>query len=122
VLNKSEKQITEICSGRLKKRPEFLYVAKEGQKWVSDTVIVQYCPADHSQIRFGYTATKKIGNAVIRNRSKRRLRAAVDELLKSENIKPANIVLIARDKTATCKWNDLVKNLRWCLKRLNALS
>ncbi len=122
MLNKSEKQTTEICSGRLKKRPEFLYVAKEGQKWVSDTVIVQSVQTHGDEVKFGYTATKKVGNAVIRNRSKRRLRAAVDELLKSENIKPANIVLIARDKTATCKWNDLIKNLRWCLKRLNTLS
>lgn len=122
MLNKPEKQITKICSGRLKKRPEFLYVAQKGQKWVSDTVVVQSVQTDSDEVKFGYTATKKVGNAVVRNRSKRRLRAAVDELLKSENFKPANIVLIARDKTATCEWNDLIKNLRWCLKRLNALS
>ena len=124
MLNQPEKQIINICSGRLKKRPEFLNVAKskDSQKWVSDTVIVQSVKNDGDITRFGYTATKKIGNAVVRNRCKRRLRAAVDEILKSDNLCPADIVLIARHTTATCEWDDLVKNLRWCLKRLNLLS
>lgn len=119
--NKAEQAQSEICSGRLKKRPEFLFVAKDGQKWVSDSVVVQIIETDRDEVRFGFTATKKIGNAVIRNRAKRRLRAAADEIIKSETIKSVDIVLIARDKTANIEWNKLVKDMRWCLKRLNAL-
>jgi ribonuclease P protein component len=107
--------------GRLKKRPEFLYVAEKGQKWVSDTVIVQALETDKGEVRFGFTATKKVGNAVVRNRTKRRLRAAADEIVKTHNLKPADIVLIARDTTVTGTWEDLLRNLTWCLRRLNLL-
>lgn len=107
--------------GRLKKRPEFLCVANKGNKWVSETVIVQSMPTDTNEIRVGYTATKKIGNAVIRNRAKRRMRAAMDEITKTHHLKPTDIVLIARDTVASCEWESLTKNLTWCLKRLNLL-
>ena len=115
--------MTEIkCkTGRLKNRPEFLCVAHKGNKWVSETVIIQAMETDREEVRFGFTATKKIGNAVMRNRAKRRLRAAADEIIKTHDFKSSDIVLIARDSTATCDWNDLIKNLKWCLKRLDYL-
>ncbi len=119
--NTGEQSLNIIKPGRLKKRPEFLCVAQNGRKWVSDTVIVQALETNRHEIRFGFTATKKIGNAVTRNRAKRRMRAAVDYLMTVEKIKSADIVLIARDTTPTCEWEDLIKNLKWCLKRLDLL-
>ena len=47
-------------------------------------------------MRVGYTVTKKIGNAVVRNRFKRRLRALAAELLPTDGIRGADHVLIAR--------------------------
>lgn len=115
--------------GRLKKRPEFLAVNAAGHKWVSGTVIVQYKPRCQSDspdknpvgIKYGVTATKRIGNAVIRNRCKRRLRAAIGQITCDTTLVPCDIVLIARDKTADCPWDDLIRDLRWCLKRLNLI-
>jgi len=121
VLNIAEQNKQNFNSGRLKKRPEFLYVAGKGDKWVSESVIVQSIETDKDAVKLGYTATKKIGNAVIRNRCKRRMRAATDEIMRSENLKSADIVLIARHSTATCEWDKLIKDLRWCLKRLSVL-
>lgn len=46
--------------------------------------------------RVGFTVTKKIGNAVVRNRMKRRLRALARELLPSSGISGADHVLIGR--------------------------
>jgi ribonuclease P protein component len=122
VLKKPVQTDLELKAGRLKKRPEFLCVAKDGKKWVSDSVIVQYLPIATPRAQCGFTATKKIGNAVIRNRAKRRLRAAMDLLQTDKTLNPAHIVLIARNTTATCDWDKLVKDTKWCLKRLEALS
>lgn len=119
--NLPEQTHDRIPSGRLKKRPEFLLTAQKGKKWVADSVVVQSMETDSGEIRFGYTATKKIGNAVVRNRAKRRLRAAVDTIQKSQNLKSADIVFIARDIAPTCDWDKLQKDMIWCLKRLGII-
>lgn len=110
-----------MCLGRLKKRPEFLAVTAAQKKWVADSVIVQVGPAQGASLRVGYTATKKIGNAVIRNRCKRRLRAAMDRIVAQYSLKAADIVLVARATTADCDWNKLYGDVKWCLKRLDLL-
>ena len=92
-------------------------VAATGQKWISPSVIVQTDPGSKEGVRFGLTATRKLGNAVLRNRIRRRLRAAANIVL--EGSAPVDVVLIGRTATATCDFKALVKDLRWCLKRLN---
>lgn len=52
---------------------------------------------DPAEMRVGYTVTKKIGNAVVRNRMKRRLRALARELLPFEGMPGADHVLIGRE-------------------------
>lgn len=66
----------------------------------------------------GFTATKKLGGAVVRNRCKRRLRATCDTVLKQVDLTGYQLVLIARQDTMTRDFNDLAKDLRWALKRL----
>ena len=70
--------------GRLKKRPEFLAVAGTRRKHVTPGLILQVRRHDDRQrpapgeppIRVGLTASRKVGNAVVRNRARRRLREA----------------------------------------------
>jgi len=56
---------------------------------------------DHSDIRVGFTATKKVGNAVIRNKAKRRLRACARAVLPRCGLAGHDYVLIARNSTVT---------------------
>ncbi len=104
-------------NGRLKKRSDFLRLRDSGKKWVSPTVIVQVAAPETTDIRVGFTATKKIGGAVVRNRAKRRLREAARMALKGAQM-PSDIVLIGRESTATCPFAALLKDMRWCFKRL----
>lgn len=68
--------------------------------------------------RYGLTATTKIGNAVIRNRARRRLRALALDVLASHAATGHDYVLIARNVTATCAYEDLKKELVTALKKL----
>jgi ribonuclease P protein component len=123
VPNLKSLNIKRIKKGRLQKRPEFLAVSATGHKWVSDTVIVQYKPDNNlNEFRYGITATKRVGNAVIRNRCKRRLRSVMELIKKDDNLNNADIVLIARHSTPSCDWDKLIGDLRWCLTRLGLFS
>jgi ribonuclease P protein component len=64
----------------LTKRQDFI-LASRGLKHSCETMIVQINKNDLSIIRVGFTCSKKIGNAVVRNRAKRRLRAIAREVL-----------------------------------------
>ncbi len=72
----------------------------------------------------GFTATKRIGNAVVRNRAKRRLRAASREILPLFGLPGSDYVFIARKDTATIEWARLLDDMKSALislqPRLNA--
>ncbi|MEI7608231.1 MAG: ribonuclease P protein component [Rhodospirillaceae bacterium] len=114
--------------GRLKRRPEFLAVAGVRRKWVAPGLILQarrhddrqHPPASGPAVRFGLTASKKVGNAVTRNRARRRLRAAATELLSAHGAPGFDLVLIARSETLVRGWADLKADLATGMKRLGA--
>lgn len=105
---------------RLRKRPQFLFV-RHGKSERRRTLVVQArkrrgddtksCAA----IGEGFTATKKVGNAVIRNRAKRRLHAAAAELLPRLGLPNTDYVFIARRDTATIGWQRLLDDMESAL-------
>ncbi len=62
---------------RLKKRADFLHLTSNGRRAVAAGMVVQRLPNRLEKARIGFTVTKKIGNAVARNRVRRRLREVV---------------------------------------------
>ncbi len=103
----------------LRKRSEFMALNKNAQKWVSQGVILQAMPNDSGDIRVGYTITKKTEkSAVHRNRIKRRLRAAAADVLPFEAQEGHDYVLIGRPLIALRPYEELVNDLKWCLKKL----
>ena len=107
--------------GRLQKRSDFLHAASSGKKWVSQSLIVQLAANEGLGRRYGITATKKLHkHATDRNRVKRRLRAVACDVLPDHLPDNHDIVLIGRIGTKDKPYEDLCKDLRWCLKRLLA--
>ena len=112
---------------KIKKRPDFLRIAKHGQKVVKSGFVLQALRrtkatakgVGDTDVRIGYTASKKVGKAVVRNRSKRRLRALCAALLPTEGTPGFDYVLIARYKTADAPYQKLLNDLKEALTRIN---
>ena len=113
-----------IQIGRLKRRADFLRVAGARRKWAAPGLILQVSPQPEADpafpVRVGFTASRKVGNAVMRNRARRRLKAVVAELA-GRHAKPGHdLVLIARTATCDCPFEDLRRDLLQSLKRTKA--
>ena len=108
---------------RLKKRSEFLAAARAPSCAKGAVVLQARDRADASPlIRVGFTATRKIGGAVVRNRAKRRMRAAAQALL-PQHAKPGHdYVLIARNGAPTRAWPRLLDDVKTALISLAAES
>ena len=97
---------------RLRKRAQFLFVRRGKSKRCKTLVVQANARQDgKSHIGIGFTATKKIGNAPIRNRSKRRLREASRLLLPKFGVPGTDYVIIARMDTATTRWQRLLDDM-----------
>ncbi|MBI2602074.1 MAG: ribonuclease P protein component [Deltaproteobacteria bacterium] len=84
---------------RLKTQHEFKNVLQTGKKFVAQQVVVWGLPNEEGISRLGLIVSKRVGNAVVRNRIKRRLRNIFRQTAQSIQT-PQDIVIIAR-KTAT---------------------
>jgi ribonuclease P protein component len=104
--------------GRLTRRAEFLRAAAKGRKAATTGVVVQALPReDHGPARLGFTVTKKIGNAVIRNRTRRRLKEAARLVLDEHPVSGVDLVLIGRGATRGRSFVGLQEDLRRALAR-----
>jgi ribonuclease P protein component len=72
------------------------------------------------EVRVGFTASRKVGNAVVRNRAKRRLRAAAARLLTARGNPGTDYVLIARAATPGRPFAALLEDLEAALRRVSA--
>lgn len=107
--------------GRLKTRAEFLHV-REGSRFAAPSLVLQArarAAQDDPIARFGFTATKALGGAVIRNRARRRLKEAV-RLVAPARSKPGyDYVLIARSGTLQRPFTDLTRDLERALAKVH---
>lgn len=112
--------------GRLTRRAEFLAVAGTRRKAVMPGLILQVRRHDGQQqpredepaVRVGFTASRKVGNAVIRNRARRRLRSAAAEILSAHAAAGHDFVIIARGATPARPYAALKDDLTGALRRL----
>lgn len=111
----------EVWLERLRVRREFLYVA-QGPAERRRTIVVQARARVPSrpQAGAGFTTTKKVGGAVVRNRARRRMREAARAILPRLGLPGVDYVFIARLDTAECPWGRLLDDMESALLSLRA--
>jgi ribonuclease P protein component len=106
---------------RLKRRSEFLRLAAKGRKAAMPGLVLQVLRRDdEGPARLGFTVTRKVGNAVVRNRTRRRLKEAARLLLKDQMVSGVDLVLIGRDATRGRDFRLLTDDLRRALRKAGA--
>ncbi len=86
--------------------PSFLMLARQN-------------PENGDSARLGLTVTKKLGGAVVRNRIRRRLRAAAREVFPENAAPGTDYVLVARTAAYDRKYADLLDDMKRALLRLS---
>ena len=115
--------MTEIA--RLKTRAEFLH-AKGGARYVAPSLVLEArARANDNELdpglaRFGFTATKTLGGAVVRNRARRRLKEAVRMAAPAHAKGGYDYVLIARAGTVQGRFAELIKDFERALAKVHA--
>ncbi|MBV8574723.1 MAG: ribonuclease P protein component [Acetobacteraceae bacterium] len=108
----------EPAPERLKRRAEFLRVAAKGTKSAMPGLVLQARRRDDAgPSRLGFTVTKKVGGAVVRNRVRRRLKEAARAVFRDKPVTAVDLVLIGRAETRRRGFAALVDDLRRALAR-----
>jgi ribonuclease P protein component len=117
----------QMAIATLKRRSEFLRI-RGGRRWSSPAFVIEMraCEGESGNVagavasaRFGFTATKKLGNAVTRNRIRRRLKEAVRIVAPGRARAGCDYVVIAREAAASRPFAALERDLIAALGRLD---
>lgn len=108
----------------IKNRRDFLAVSRGG-RWVTKRFILLVTKRDDTHpvkdvARIGYTVTKKMGNAVARNRIKRRLRHAAMQSAPAHMQANHDYVLISREPCLNCEFSELLRDMEFAFSRIHA--
>jgi ribonuclease P protein component len=90
---------------RLKSTAEFKRVRRDGKSFAHPLIVLIFTPSTVNTPRIGIAAGRRLGNAVTRNRVKRRLRAAVSAFL--PKLANRDILLIARDPILNSSFDEI---------------
>jgi len=113
---------------RLKRRADFLRVARTRRKWVAPGLILQARARAAGErsggatevSRVGFTVSRKVGNAVVRNRVRRRLRDAAGQVIPEQAKAGHDFVIIGRAASLERPFAALRRDLETALRRLDA--
>lgn len=98
----------------LTKSEQYAVVYEKGSSWVNGLVVMKALPNGLTWSRYGFSVSRRVGKAVVRNRLKRRFR----EILRSVRLEPGwDIIFIARPPAAGADFISLGKSVQGLLSR-----
>ncbi len=103
---------------RLRRRADYLRVQAAERRIALPGLLLQAAPGATGCCRVGFTASRKVGNAVTRNRARRRLKALAGEILPKHAMSGHDYVLVARQATPLRDYGALRRDLEAALKKL----
>lgn len=107
----------------IKGRANFVRMNSSAARFVVSNFILQMSEnldIGEDSVRIGYTVTKKLGNAVARNRIKRRLREAARKTIPTHAKGQRSYVFIARHKALECDFAELVRDMEFAFSKIKA--
>ena len=104
---------------KLKTNAQFQFVYKRGKSAHARSLVLFYFP-EEGEHKFGFTASKKVGNAVVRNRCKRRLRALFAELC--DTLSDGRYVLVAKASMERTSYEVLKRDFKYVLTRTGGMA
>lgn len=105
---------------RLTRSTDFTRVRCTGKSYAHPLVVLIVKPSEMDQVRVGVSASHAVGNAVNRNRAKRRIRACVDIIL--PDLKPGwDVVILARASSREAPFEDLLTSLQQLFNKADLL-
>lgn len=107
---------------RLRRRADYLRVQAAERRIALPGLLLQAAPGETGCCRVGFTASRKVGNAVTRNRARRRLKALAGEILPRYAVAGHDYVLVARQATPQRDYSALRRDLETALKKLRLWS
>ena len=112
-----------ILIEHLKKRKDFIKIAHSKKKSIAKGLIIQASPRKLIEkkffIRVGFTITKKVGNAVVRNRIRRRLRSIFKQLIIQMGMPGWDYVIIARKAIINYSFNQIINDMKFVISNIH---
>ncbi|MDD4211163.1 MAG: ribonuclease P protein component [Clostridia bacterium] len=105
---------------RLTKRKEFNYIFKQGKAFSTKLFVLNYSPTKLPTFKVGFSVSKKIGNAVVRNKVKRRMREALRALQNQINPK-YNYIFVARVGIELANFEQIKESFNYSLEKSGLL-
>ena len=108
---------------RLQQRKEFVRVAASGRKCVTRSLVMQAgkrpTTSEEKAAGLGFTCTKRLGGAVIRNRVRRRLKAAAQQLAPQLARPGQDYVIIGRQQAIDCPFRMIEEDMAYAFRRIH---
>lgn len=106
----------------LKKNREFKKVYENGRSYATRNLVIYLLNYEKGKKnRYGLSVSKKIGNAVTRNKLKRRLREIIRDCEKEYEFKGYDIIFIARKAVVNLNYHQLKKDVKKLYKKMDLI-